>query len=178
MPSIHEIEEGLAFESLPPVDSEDRSILADRVLDQDVTASGYEGGRYDPVHDWSLEELDAALSVGEERVEIRMIAAGPVALTKTISFGTAGHVEVRYEWDPAGFPPGAFFAPELSLEHDPGVLFDPAPESVWRHEIVTWSKSEAGAEESMQGLSVTPRWPVGLGAASLVIPAASISPSD
>jgi hypothetical protein len=38
---------------------------------------------------------------------------------------------------------------------------------------VTLSKREDGLEESVQGESVTPRWPSALGVARIVIPSAS-----
>src|SRR2546423_11220944 len=37
-----------------------------------------------------------------------------------------------YRWDPAAFPRGASFAPELSVTDDPGILFVPEPSEVWR----------------------------------------------
>ncbi len=173
MPSIHEIEEGLAFDSLPPVDPDERTILVDRVLGAEIDAQAYESARYDPLHSWADEAMEAALSVDGESAELTMMGTGPMALRKTLRFNAQGRVEVSYLWDPVSFPSDAVFAPELSLDHDPGVTFDPHPESIWRHDIVTVSKSESGAEESVQGLSLTPRWPISLGAATLVIPARS-----
>ena len=37
----------------------------------------------------------------------------------------------------------------------------------WRSMITTVAKSERGLEETVQGLSITPRWPVHAGAAEL-----------
>jgi hypothetical protein len=81
----------------------------------------------------------------------------------------SGVVVVAYRWDPAAFPEDAVFAPEVSLEVDPGVGFEPEPASVWRHPIVTVSKREDGLEESVQGESITPRWPAQLGEARIVL---------
>jgi len=49
------------------------------------------------------------------------------------------------------------------------VGFEPEPASVWRHPIVTVSKREDGLEESVQGESITPRWPAQLGEARIVL---------
>ena len=171
MPSIHDLEEGLRFDLLPPEDLRDRGILVDRVLASDLDRGAYEGARYQPLHSWAEEVLQVDHSVEGTWVEIRMAAVGPTTLTKRLRFAPGGTVEVAWEWDPAQFPPGATFAPELSLDHDPGISFEPEPAEVWSHDIVTISKSESGAEETVQGLALTPRWPIALGAARLVIPA-------
>jgi hypothetical protein len=81
-------------------------------------------------------------------------------------------VTVSYRWDPGDFPGDAYFAPEISVSDDPGLTFEPAPEEVWRHDIVTVSKKESGYEETVQGTSVTPRWPCRLGRACVRFPGA------
>jgi len=171
MPSIHELEEGLRFDALPPEDLGDRAILVDRMLAAGLDLTAYQTARYEPLHSWGDEVLRANHSLNGHCVEIQMAATGPTTLRKRLRFEPGGTLEVAYEWDPAQFPEDALFAPELSLDHDPGISFYPEPESVWGHDIVTVSKSESGAEETVQGLSLTPRWPIALGAARLVIPA-------
>jgi hypothetical protein len=91
-------------------------------------------------------------------------------LSKTYEITDSGAVSVTYRWDPAAFPLDALFAPEISTALDPGIRFEPEPCEVWRHSIVTVSKREDGLEESVQGESLTPRWPSELGWARIVVP--------
>lgn len=44
---------------------------------------------------------------------------------------------------------------------------DPQPLAIWRYDIVTWSRSEAGVEPIVQGESITPSWPVSAGACAV-----------
>ena len=63
-------------------------------------------------------------------------------------------------------PAEAWFTTELSVPRTPHVDTDPeAP--IWSHEIATVAKSERGLEETRQGTSLTVRWPVAGGAATL-----------
>ena len=78
-------------------------------------------------------------------------------------------MEVGYRWDPGEFPVDAYFAPEMSLSAEVDLVWGSEPEDVWRQEIRTVSKSEEGSEESVQGLSLTPRWPVTLGQCTFTI---------
>jgi hypothetical protein len=99
-------------------------------------------------------------------VEISLLACGPVALEKRARFEPDGNVELRLKWDPAPFPPGAFFTTELSLGTATELVADPEAE-IWRFPISTFSKSERGFDETVQGESVLVRWPVSLGGVSL-----------
>jgi hypothetical protein len=78
---------------------------------------------------------------------------------------------VTYRWDPAAFPAGALFAPELSLARLPNIEYVPAAD-VWSFPITTVSKSERGLDETVQGQSVTPRWSAALGEARIEVMAA------
>jgi len=40
---------------------------------------------------------------------------------------------------------------------------------VWRSDITTVARSERGFEETVQGISITPRWPARLGRGALEI---------
>jgi len=170
MPSIHEIEEGIRMESLPPVDLDVRALFVDRVLPGGLEEAEYRVADYAPVHSWSRERFDAELAGGPERLTLALEASGAHRLSKTYEISEDGSVTVAYRWDPAAFPTDAVFAPEISVEVDPGMGFEPAPVEVWRHPIVTVSKREDGLEESVQGESVTPRWPGRLGAARILVP--------
>jgi hypothetical protein len=70
--------------------------------------------------------------------------------------------------------PDDLFAPELSL-FAPLVL-RPDPEAeIWTFPIETVAKSERGFDRTRQGESVTLRWPVRLGEASVEIDSASLT---
>ena len=170
MPSIHEIEEGLRMERLPPVDLDVRALLVDRVLGGGLELAQYERAEYAPLHSWSADAFDAEVTTGPS-VTVSMESRGLLPLEKTLRFTEAGALEVTYRWDPASLPAAAHFAPELSVARDPGVTFDPEPAEVWRYDIVTVSKRESGLEETVQGESITPLWPSALGKARLLLPA-------
>ena len=169
-PSIHEREQGLRMEALPPVDVDVRALFVDRMLPGRLDEQSYRDADYAPLHDWARERFDAELTVGSSLVILALEAAGVHRLSKTYELTEAGAVSVTYRWDPAAFPEDAFFAPEISVALDPGLRFEPEPAEVWRHPIVTVSKSEDGLEESVQGESVTPLWPSGQGSGRIHLP--------
>jgi hypothetical protein len=171
MASIHELEGGMRVERLPPVDLAVRTVLVARVISRGLDPASSERAEYAPRHSWSTETFEADVSAGPT-VTITLRAAGAISLAKTLELTERGAVEVTYAWDPSQLPADAWFAPEVSVSEDPGVTFDPAPGDVWRHDIVTVSKSESGLEETVQGCSITPLWPCSLGIARLLLPAA------
>jgi hypothetical protein len=77
-------------------------------------------------------------------------------------------LSVRYRWDPAAFPAEAFFCPEVSLAREADLQLAPAGE-VWQFPIATVSRSERGFEETVQGYSYTPRWPIRAGEGQLTL---------
>ena len=87
-------------------------------------------------------------------------------LEKRLTFDAAGCLAVAYSWNTDDSLKNALFAPELSLARDVA-LSAPAATETWRHPITTVARSERGFEETVQGVSLTPRWPVGLGGAAL-----------
>ncbi len=177
MPSIHDLEGGLALDQLPPVDLDVRAILVDRVLPPDLSLAAYGGAEYEAVRSWAGERFEVDTEVEPNAVRIRMRGGGAGALRKTLRFSPNGELTVGYEWDPAAFPPDAVFAPELSLARDVLLKLSPDPLDVWRYEIRTVSKSERGFEESFQGVSLTPRWPCALGEAVLRLGPPAIPPA-
>lgn len=171
-PSIHEIEEASTLERLPPVDPDVRVLGRDRVLAPDLAFESYADGDFEPSwvppESWASGAEDPAL--GED-------FAGAATLTwsferppvrKTVELRDDGRVHFEWTWDPAAFEDGSYFAPEFSLGTPVPMSFDPEPE-LWRFSIVTTSKCPDGFEEIEQGESVTPRWPISLGAASVTI---------
>jgi alpha-amylase len=171
-PSIHELEGAVRLAAPPPVDADDRALLVDRVLPGDLAFDAYARGDYRPVRSWARTPCRVSVEMADAWVEVscrvpdREAAGGLVE--KRVRFDAAGRLRVSYRWDPAEFPAGAWFAPELSLARRLDVACGPETE-VWSHPIVTTAKSERGLEETVQGVSLTPRWPVALGAAWLSV---------
>lgn len=187
-PSIHDLEDGLRFSELPPVDSEDRAIFLERVLPEGVSANDYRNGTFLPLQSWAREEFQIEKLVGiapEEREArsdagpgtegearssetpglllcVSLSAPGPMSLRKVLCFQADGSLEARLTWDPAAFPPEAVFTTELSLGAEALIEAEPDPE-IWRFPIATFSKSERGFDETVQGDSVLVRWPVAAG---------------
>ena len=133
----------------------------DRVLPGDVTDEAYADGEYTPITSWAETPLDAVVHVDPEAVEV--VATTP-GLEKRLHFDADGRLTVVYRWHPASFPAGAYFAPEISLAHPLELTCSPQAET-WSFVITTVSKSERGLDETIQGRSLTPRWPVRVGQA-------------
>ena len=93
-----------------------------------------------------------------------------------------GRLEARYTWDPAAYPAGAYFGPELSFTcpaHAPlDVRYDPTPTAVWEYPIETVSKSEQGLDRTVQGYAVTPLWPASLGHAHVTLTPVPAAPAS
>ena len=118
------------------------------------------------------------MAVSVERVEdIVELVCRPMnvedqsLIEKRLRFDTHGGLRVSYRWNPAGLPADAFFTTELTVaEQLPLKLTPEVP--VWKFAVQTVAKSERGLDETLQGESITPRWPVMLGHASVeVVPA-------
>ena len=73
---------------------------------------------------------------------------------------------MEYRWDRSLGAPTDLFAVELSLFEDLEVRSDP-PAERWTYPIETVAKSERGFDRTRQGDSVTLRWPVDVGAATV-----------
>lgn len=98
-------------------------------------------------------------------VTVRMGAVekkGRGFLQKTLRFLENGTVEAQFRWDGSAFPQDSFFTTEISLAGDAQVTTQPEGE-LWRFPISTFSKSERGFDETVQGESVLVRWPVEAG---------------
>jgi hypothetical protein len=89
-------------------------------------------------------------------------------LEKRVRFDESGDLTVSYRWDPSAFPHDAFFCPEISVSRQ--LAFDVAPKAdIWSFPFATVARSDRGFEETVQGTSYTPRWPVGVTAARLTL---------
>lgn len=161
--SIHDIEKAARLTELPPVDAEPRAILVERILGADVTPVQYARGAYQAMRSWAAVPMRAAVNVAADSITV--VLQGD-RVEKRLTFDPAGCVEVGYTWDTSDLPANAFFAPELSMARSVTVRTRPEVE-IWRSEITTVARSEKGFEETIQGVSVTPRWAAQLGACAL-----------
>ncbi len=161
--SIHDIEKAARLTELPPVDAEPRAILVERILDADVTPAQYARGAYKAVRSWAAVPMRAAVNVTADSITV--VLQGD-RLEKRLKFDSAGSIEVGYTWDASDLPADAIFAPELSIARSVALRVRPEVE-IWRSEITTVARSEKGFEETIQGVSVTPRWAAQLGACTL-----------
>ncbi|MGW8264851.1 MAG: alpha-amylase/4-alpha-glucanotransferase domain-containing protein [Longimicrobiales bacterium] len=191
-PSIHDLEEGLRFRERPPVDPDERALFLERVLGKSVTETEYRNGTFHPVRSWAREALEVGKVVGIARGEwealsnrgsagrvgaemsgssglilkIQLTAPGPGSLEKSFFFQADGTLEAHILWDPSPFPSDAFFTTELSVGAKVEIDATPFPE-LWRFPITTFSKSERGFDETVQGESILLRWPVAAGRATV-----------
>jgi hypothetical protein len=163
-PSIHELEGGFRLTEVPPQDPGERVMLADRVLAGDVTFEAYTRGDYRPI--WMPGAAVADVGDRGDQLEVRLLVreGEASALEKAYRFSAQGLRAVDYRWDPAVFPARCRFAPELSIAAPLEVTYTPGVE-VWSYAIATVAKSERGLEETLQGRSLTPLWPVEVGLA-------------
>jgi len=161
MPSIHEIERTVRLTRLPPFDREARALFVDRVVPASLTLPVYASGDFVPIWSWAGRPLSSRSLVDGEGLTVELAATEP-RLEKRYRFGANGDLVVAYAWDPEAFPRDAAFATELSLARHVELRTTPAAE-VWAYPIATTAKSERGLEETVQGESVTLRWPVGAG---------------
>src|SRR6059036_1145809 len=174
--SIHDIEAAARLQRLPPIDPSDRALFVDRVLGSTLTLDTYMGGAFDSVACWAGTAFRATVEQSGHAVEVVLHPASFPAglLEKRIRLDHAGELTVRYRWDPKVFPPDAFFCPEISVS--PQVELDLTPAAdVWNFPIATVSRSERGFEETVQGYSYTPRWPIGAGEARLTVRAGPVA---
>src|SRR5213596_373589 len=175
-PSIHDIEAAARLQRLPPIDPSDRALFVDRVLPSSVTLDAYMSGAFDSVGCWAHTAFRAAAEQSAHAVEVVLHPASLPAglLEKRIRLDQAGELTVRYRWDPKAFPPDAFFCPEISVSPQVDLDLTPAAD-VLNFPIATVSRSERGFEETVQGYSYTPRWPIGAGEARLTVRAGPVA---
>jgi len=168
---VGDLERSLRLTALPPVDAEDRVLFADRVLPADLSLEAYAGGERRTVRSWARTPFEAAVSASAEAVTVSCRAHGGVeagGLIKQLRFDAHGGLRVTYRWDAAAFPPGTVFAPEISVSQVVALACTPAAD-IWSFPIATVAKSERGMDETVQGHSLTPRWPVSAGGAQVDI---------
>ncbi len=148
---------------LPPFDREPRALFQERVLPAPVTLGRYASGDYQPLHSWAATAFQVHPTAAGSGVTLEC-AAGAPRLDKRFELGPTGELVVTFTWEAAEFPPDAVFATELSLAQHVELRSTP-PAEVWTFPISTTAQSERGLEETVQGQSVTLRWPVSAGRA-------------
>ncbi|MFC1791844.1 alpha-amylase/4-alpha-glucanotransferase domain-containing protein, partial [Gemmatimonadota bacterium] len=166
--SGHGQEKSYRFTELPPFDGDDRAIFVDRVLTGSILLEDYRAGQFEPLRswagtpleEWGVHETPAPREGALDGVEITFGSpdSDPASLEKRLYFEADGSVEAYYQWEPGAFPKDAYFTTELSLGAEAQVVAAPRAD-VWRFPISTFSKSERGFDETVQGESVTVRWP-------------------
>ena len=145
--------------------------MVDRVLPSGLTLEQYAGGDYSPTRSWAQSPGGFTIDRQHDSVEIVCSFSGPdgdKTLEKRFEFAADGMLRVRYRWEAAIGQPGDLFAPELSLSSPLDLRSDPEAE-IWTFPIETVAKSERGFDRTRQGDSVTLRWPVHLGRASVQV---------
>jgi hypothetical protein len=165
--SIHDIEEGIRLDVRPPLDADDRALFVDRVLPRGVALEDYARGEFWAVLSWARQRCGFTVERRKGGVEIACtVPGGRSRLEKRIWCDAEGRVAVSWEWDPSAAEAGEMFATELSVAGAVALSAAPAADE-WRFEIETLAKSERGLDRTRQGESITLRWPVELGAASV-----------
>ncbi len=168
--SIHDIEEGVRLDERPPLDSEDRALVIERILPKGVGFADYASGAYWPVLSWARRGGQCTVARRRGGVEVECGMDGQrEGFRKRIRFEPEGRIVLSYEWSTTLADPEDFFAPEFSIAGDLELLSTP-PVEEWRFAIETVAKSERGLDRTRQGESVTLRWPIRLGKARIEIP--------
>jgi alpha-amylase len=167
--SIHDLEEGIRLEARPALDAEDRALLLERILPGSLGLHQYAAGDYRPVRSWTRSSFHFAVQRRRGLVEIACAAGEDGGrLAKLIRFASDGEMTVRYAWDPASGGADDLFSTEISLAGPLQPETTPAADP-WRFDIETIAKSERGLDRTRQGESLTLRWPVRLGEATVVL---------
>jgi 4-alpha-glucanotransferase len=167
-PSIHEIEDGVRLDEMPPLDAEARSLFQERVVQTGVTQEQYAAGKYWPVRSWTQVQCGFTIERQHDSIAVVCSFDGQPGLEKRLEFAADGTIGVSFQWDPSDGHPDDLFTSELSLFAPLEVRADPAAEQ-WSFPIETVAKSERGLDRTRQGDSVTLRWPLSSGAARLQV---------
>ncbi|MCZ6824769.1 MAG: DUF1926 domain-containing protein [Gemmatimonadetes bacterium] len=176
-PSLHELERSAVWAEAPELDREPRALFVDRVLPEDVDLATYRSGAAEALASWAGARMASRIQRVSDAVEITL--SGPAfvhdrprdhapILEKRIRFEASGALSVAYRWEAGAFPAGAVFATEISTAER--VELRPEPEAeMWSFPIVTIVRSEREIAEETQGVSLTPRWPIGAGEALVTL---------
>jgi hypothetical protein len=162
-------------------DVEPRAIFVERILPRGVDLEAYAAGDYWAIRSWAQVPCSFTINQRDDQMLVTCSFAGPangVGLEKRYMFGADGGLTAGYRWDTTLAQPDDVFAPELSIFAPLQLRTEPEAE-VWTFPIETIAKSERGFDRTRQGDSVTLRWPLRVGQASVEIASAPRSaPSE
>ena len=162
-PSIHDLEGQLS--EPPPVDTEPRALLVDRILAATVDREDFINGTVPVLRSWARERLMETWDVRAKGVEIRL---GTPGYRKTVRIDADGTLHCAWEWEAsAGGEQGGWFSSELSVA-EPVEITAPGAER-WDYPIETVAKSERGFDRTIQGQAIVLNWPLSAGKASLTL---------
>ena len=114
--SIHDIEEGIRLDARPPLDTDDRALLIERILPASLGLETYESGDYRPVHSWARSTFHYAVRRRRGALEIACATGeGRDRLAKLFRFESEGTVAIRYAWDSGAWAPDDQLSTEISL---------------------------------------------------------------
>ena len=159
-------------------DQDDRALFVDRILPGLLRFDEYARGDYPSIRSWARAPMTVSVEVKQGSVELICRPARPEdqsLIEKRLAFDTRGGLRVSYRWNPEGLPADAVFTTELTLAQELPIKIAPDV-PVWTFVVQTVAKSERGLDETMQGESITARWPVGLGQASVELSSGSMDP--
>jgi len=153
------------------LDSEDRALFVDRILPESLRPEDYARGTYRAVRSWARQRFGHSVERRKGGVEIVCTAPdGSAGVEKRVWCNAEGNVEVSWRWEPSLGQAGDRFSTELSVAGPVVLVATPAAEE-WRFEIETVAKSERGLDRTRQGESITFRWPMAAGGASVELTA-------
>ena len=157
--SIHNPESALRLDGRPHTDHEERGLFVDRIVRADLAMEQYAAGDYAPLASWAGTRMRCQVTAGPDEIVVRLgPEQWPESFAKEIAVAADGRVRVRYHLALEAPLSEGLFAPELSFGTALDVRVTPdAP--LWRYPIETVAKSQQGLEKTVQGESVTPRWP-------------------
>jgi hypothetical protein len=165
-PSIHDLESRIRLNELPPVDAAPRVLLRERGLEAGLDQQSYERGDFDSLDVPGEGPLPYTIDSSADRVTLsfKLVETGITTFEKHYSFDGDGRLTATYRWSPAALE--GVFTVEVSYRGPLEITASPAAET-WSYDITTVAKSEKGLEETVQGRSVTFRWPGAVGSAML-----------
>jgi 4-alpha-glucanotransferase len=175
-PSIHDLESRIRLNELPPVDALPRVLLQERGLPSALDQKSYERGDFDSLDVPGDGPLPYTIESSADRLMLsfKLVETGITTFEKHYSFTPDGRLTATYRWSPAGLAPDGVFTVEVSYRGPLEITASPAADT-WSYDISTVAKSEKGLEETVQGRSVTFRWPGSVGSAMLeLLPASGV----
>jgi alpha-amylase/4-alpha-glucanotransferase-like protein len=146
------------------------TLFVDRILPESLRFEQYPPGDYWANRSWARSTCAIEIERGEDAVEIVCTFGGiegaKPSLVKRYRFAADGGLTVGYRWDRTLGEPADLFATELSLSTRVAARSDP-PAELWSFPIETVAKSERGLDRTRQGESITFRWRLEVGEATV-----------